>query len=422
MLDRTSAPAAGKIAFDGLPDATQKTLPSGTPLFWLRAGDQPVVKIEIVFQSGIWHEPKKAVSWLAAKMLAEGTRSKSSRDLMEAFDALGAFLEISPGFDDVNISVYGLKKNFDQVIGLLNEMINESNFPDHEFELMKSNRKDQITLNDNKSNLYASKKLREAIYGPKYPYGQGLSPDDIDAVELSEVKEYYEKHLFNKPKIYLCGEFDDSVIETLTTLLSIPLATASTKDTIALLSPVHDIVVERPDSLQSSIRVGWLVPNRLDKDYFHYQIANSLLGGYFGSRLMKNIREEKGYTYGIHAYPVHLRHSSFGMIATDVVAAHTQDTLNEIQFEINKLIEEPIAAEEINVLTNYLAGSFLSSINTPFELMSKFKKVQEIGLDSTYYQQYFECLRTINEEEIKRVMEKYFNMEKACSAVVGLNQ
>lgn len=422
MLDRAIAPPAGEIVFGGLPKVNQQTFDSGASLFWLSAGDQPVVKIELVIESGIWFESKKATSWLTAKMLAEGTSKKTARQITEGFEKLGAFLEINPGFDDVSIAVYGLGRNFDQVITLLNEVINEAIFPEREFEILKSNRKDQIALNDNKSNLFASKKLREAIYGSEFSYGQGLSVSDIDEVQLSDVKQYYSDRLFHNPKIYLSGQVSDQLASLVENKLVFPQSIAPTKKIIDFESPSRDIYVEREGSMQSSIRMAWLIPNRNDNDYFDYQITNSLLGGYFGSRLMKNIREEKGYTYGIHAYPVHLKHSSFGMIAGDVVAAHTQDTFSEIRVEIDRLLHDPIPTEEIETLTNYLSGSFLASLGTPFQLMGKFKKLEEAGLDSPYYDRYFEALRSVNQESIRKAMEKYFNPADAYTVIVGLNQ
>ncbi|UXX80396.1 insulinase family protein [Reichenbachiella carrageenanivorans] len=422
MLDRTLAPPSGEIVFGGLPAVNQQTLHSNTSLFWLQAGDQPVVKIELVFQSGIWFESKKSTSWLAIKMLVEGTQNKTAKEITAGFEKLGAFLEIGAGFDDVSISVYGLRRNFDQVISLLNEIINEPVFPKREFEILKSNRKDQIILNDNKSNLLASKKLREAIYGSSFPYGQALAATDIEAVSLEEVKAYYQERLFYQPKIYMAGDIDDQLVSCLNSQLNIPKATPTTERPIEFQSDQHDIYVAKTGSMQSSIRIAWLVPNKRSEDYFNYQIANSLLGGYFGSRLMKNIREEKGYTYGIHAYPVHLKHSSFGMIAGDVVATHTQDTFTEIKSEIDKLLNEPIPTEEVEVLTNYLAGSFLASINTPFQLMDKFKKIEEADLDDAYYDRYFDALRTIDENQIKTAIEKHFNPAAAYTTIVGLNQ
>ncbi|MEP2023887.1 MAG: pitrilysin family protein [Reichenbachiella sp.] len=422
MLDRSIAPPAGEIAFSGLPKINQQSSTAGIDIFWLQAGDQPVVKIELVFEAGIWFESKKSVSWLTAKMLAEGTKNKTARQITEGFEKLGAFLEISPGFDDVSITVYGLKRNFNQVISLLNELINEPAFPEPEFEILKSNRKDQIALNDNKSNLFASKKLREAIYGSTYPYGQALCSDDIDNVQIEDLKKYYTERLFHQPKIYISGQIDEQLLAVLETQITFPKSLVFSKTEIAPYSKQRKIYVEKEGSMQSSIRMGWLIPDRTQKDYFDYQIANSLLGGYFGSRLMKNIREEKGYTYGINSYPIHLKHSSFGMIGADVVAAHTQDTFVEIKNEIDKLLNDPIPKEEIEVLTNYLSGSFLASIGTPFHVMEKFKKVQEAGLDVSYYDRYFEALRNANEQTIKKAVEKFFNFDEAYTAIVGLNQ
>ncbi|SMD35043.1 Predicted Zn-dependent peptidase [Reichenbachiella faecimaris] len=422
MLDRTIAPTAGEIIFSGLTQVNQHASAADIDIFWLNAGDQPVVKIELVFESGIWYESKKSVSWLTAKMLAEGTKNKSARQVTEGFEKLGAFLEINPGFDDVSFTVYGLKRNFGQVVSLLNEIINEPTFPEQEFGILKSNRKDQIALNDNKSNLFASKKLREAIYGASFAYGQALSTDDIENIQLVDIKKYYAERLFHQPKIYLSGQVDEQLLNSLESQLTFPPTQAFYGKEIKFQSVDRDIYVKKEGSMQSSIRMAWLIPDKTRGDYFNYQISNSLLGGYFGSRLMKNIREEKGYTYGISSYPIHLKHSSFGMISADVVAEHTKDTFSEIKTEIDKLLNKSIPSEEIVVLTNYLSGSFLASIGTPFHVMEKFKKVQEVGLDASYYDRYFDALRNIDEQTIKSSIEKHFNTADAYTTIVGLNQ
>jgi predicted Zn-dependent peptidase len=422
MLDRTVAPVWGKIEEAKFPSALKSLNDIGIPIYHIKAGEQPVIKIELILESGIWHEPIKSISWFTAKMLAEGTATKSAKQISESFEALGAFLEITPGFDDISIAVHGLKKNFDQVLILLSEILNESIFPANELETLKSIRKDQITLNNQKSNLFASKKLRECLYGSIYPYGQILETEDVENITQESVLSFYKNGLFNNAEIFLSGQVEEELLKQVKQLLHIPKCQISLDSAIEPNSDQREIYVERVDSLQSSVRLAWCIPNKKEDDYFSYLIANNLLGGYFGSRLMKNIREEKGYTYGVSAYPVHLKNSSFGMIASDVKAKHTQDTINEIHMEINRLIHDPIGKEEIETVTNYMAGAFLSSINTPFQLMEKFKNTHSLGLDEKYYQRYFHALNSITEQDIKSAMAKYFRVSEAYQVIVGLNK
>lgn len=418
MLDRTIAPPAGEIYYSAFPQVESKILSNGLPLHFLVAGEQPVLKLELTFDSGSKYEDQRCTSWLASKMLLEGTSSKSANQIAEAFDALGAHIEITPGFDQVTIGIFCLKKNFEQVLLLLHEILNDSSFPQKEFDLLKSNRSDQIRINDEKSNLYASKKIREALFGPNHFYGLGLTSEQVSSVELGVAQGYFRKQLFSNPTIFLSGMISAMEIELLERYLTFSKATIVEVPEESVNSS-REIIVERPDGLQSSIRIGWKIPRKDHDEYFDYQIANCVLGGYFGSRLMKNIREEKGYTYGISTYPVHLEEASFGILGADVVADKTSDALTEIWKEIDKLRSTQIDDQELSAVTNYMAGSFMNSINTPFHLMEKFKGIYKFGLDYGFYERFFERLKSIKSVNIQEAVDKTFSRDNSSLVVVG---
>lgn len=419
MLDRTVAPAAGKIDYVPLQEAAAKNLENGASLFSISAGVQPVFKLEIYLSSGIWYEPKPMVSWFTSKLLLEGTRTKSALEISQAFDALGAFVEINPGFDDVSIVVHGINRTFPEVLALTNEILTKSTFPLSSLETLKANRKDQIRVNNTKSDVLASKKIREALFGLGYPYGTAQQEGDVDLIEREDLLNYHAGALLSDPKVYISGLLEDGMMEQLNTVV----ASWDTKavDERSVSPDVQDrhIYIQKENSLQSALRLAWAIPEKGTKDYFDYQLANTLLGGYFGSRLMKNIREDKGYTYGISSYPVHLKHQSFGVISTEVKAESTQDTLDEIRKEIDLLALEGPSVQELETVSNYLAGSFLSSIDTPFQLIKRFKSINDFGLGYDYYERYFESLKSIDPERIKEVTQKYFSEADMHSAIVG---
>ncbi|MGL1889185.1 MAG: insulinase family protein, partial [Reichenbachiella sp.] len=360
-------------------------------------------------------------SWFAAKMLLEGTQSKTAAQISEQFDALGAFIEVDTGFDEVVFTLFGLKKNFDQVLALFLEVINESIFPEKEFEIMKSTRLDQQSVNDKKNSTYASKMMRKALYGDSHPYGRVLSTDDLKAITLKDVKAFYATRLFHQPVVYVSGQVDPQMIQLIEREILLP-STTKWQESNSIVSSIPELTIERKDSLQSSIKQAWHVPAMEEPAHLDFSIANAFLGGYFGSRLMKNIREDKGYTYGVNSYPIHLKHASFGLISTDVKVENTQDTLNEIAKEIDRLTQVAVPQEEIELVSNYLAGSFLSSINTPFQLMKMYRKANQHGLTFDYYQTYFEALREITSERIMSATHKYFDLSKASTIIVGLKK
>lgn len=418
MLDRTIAPPAGSIVYSEFPEVENVVLKNGLPLSFLNAGTQPVLKLELTFDSGSKYEKQRSVSWLSAKMLMEGTSTMSAGQIAASFDALGAHLDITPGFDQITIGVFCLQRNFEQVLALLSKVLTDAQFPAKEFDLLKSNRADQIRMNDKKSNLLASKKIREAFFGEDHFYGLGLTPEMIMSVPREGVVDFYQSQMFANPCIYISGTVTDHEIGLLEQYLTFDKG-ANRELLLKGRHQQQEMIIERPEALQSSIRIAWQIPSKSDQDYFDYQIANSILGGYFGSRLMKNIREEKGYTYGISTYPVHLEEASFGILSADVVAEKTSDAISEIWNEIDKLKQFEVDQEELQTVTNYMAGSFMNSINTPFQLMEKFKSIHKIGLDYNYYRRFFDRLKSITPDEIQSAVSNVFSHDSSSLVVVG---
>lgn len=419
MLDRTLAPDYAPFSYRTITEAESFQTYDGIPVYTIHSANSEVVKLELRLKSGAWYESQLSESWFTAKMLMEGCQSKTSREISEKFERLGAFVEIDPGFDDVSVSVYGMRKNFEEVLNLMLEVLNTPVFPEDELTTLKKIRKDEIKLNDAKNNMHASKKIREAYFGIAHPYGKALRIEDIESIQAAQLSEYHKSMFFREPELFISGYVDDALIETVKQEFKINKAVKDFDELVVDRRPHKELYVERQESLQSSIRLAWDIPVKSDKDYFDFQITRTVLGGYFGSRLMTNIREEKGYTYGISAYPIHLVHASFGVIATDVKAEFTQSTLDEIAFEIARLAQGEIGSDELTMVVNYLSGKFQSSLTTPFNLMSKFKALHQAGLDYEHYERYFEALMSFGVENLVSTVNKYFNVENAHTVVVG---
>ena len=419
MLDRTIAPPVGALKYSSFPQA-KRLEGSRFPLYYINAGEQPVVKLQLKFASGIWYESALGESWFTAKMLLEGTSTRTALQISEAFQSLGAFTEIDPGFDDVTFSVYGLHRNFDEVLDLINHVLFDSIFPEKELETLKQIRLDELRVNNSKTNMVSSKKIREALFGLDHPYGRALTEDDIKAINRDQVVSYHRQKLFNGVEVFLSGLIDDRILSWVDDKLKFETININDSSPVRLeAKSTQSIFVERPDNLQSSIKLGWMIPNKAHPDSFDLSIANTLLGGYFGSRLMKNIREDKGYTYGISSYPVHLKHSSFLIIGTDVKAEFTSLTISEVKKEIDAIIHQNTPSEEIEMVVNYLSGTFYSSLNTPFKLMAKFQTIHNIDMGYDYYQRYFSALSLFNQEKLSSIMSKYLDPEKMHEIVVG---
>ena len=418
MLDRSTPPAAQEIEHFEIPLPETIVLDNGIPLFAFNLAEQEVIKVEFVFKAGTCYEEVPGTSYLASKLLLEGTSKRTSSEIASQIDYYGAFVESSSGFDYLTLTVYSLNKHLNFLLEIVDDCLRNATFPEKEFELLRKVKKQDLLINEGKNNLVASKLFRHNLMG-NHPYGYILKPEDMDLVTRQDCKDFYSQHLFKDPEIFICGKFGRQTISTLNNTFgdldfSIANREASTpKKTLGTVNQTID------DSLQSSIRIGNFTLNRNHKDIHSLAITNSIFGGYFGSRLMKNIREDKGYTYGIYSSIAHLHDASFFVISTDVKKEFTSHTIDEIHKEISILKTESVSTSELETVSKYLAGQFLSNLDSPFSIASKFKSVHQAGLDYTFYYDYLAQLKTINADKVLEMANKYFDTEEFIQVVVG---
>jgi len=419
MLDRTLAPLSLPVKSVNIIKAESLLLPNGVPVHVIRVDNQPVFKIEIVLKASKWNEPQNGVASFAIKMLSEGTLKKRASQIADYVDGLGGFLEINPGLDYSSISIYALSKHFNLMVYLLSELMYESVFPVAELDNMKNIKIQSLKVDDEKSNMVASRAFRENLFGKHHPYGQDLKASDVEKVDRPLIHYYHQSRMVSDFEIILSGDVPSDLKDLENAF--------NRKSSEKALPPIHImpepnkglIVIEKKEALQSSIRIGCRLFAKRHPDYLPMLVVNEILGGYFGSRLMKNIREEKGYTYGISSNIANMKHMGYFVIGTDVKREFTKSTLDEIYKEIDILKNQPVSADELETVKNYMAGSLLASINTPFALADKFKSIHFHGLSYKFYQDYLETLNTITSTQIQDLTNKYLRKENMVEVVVG---
>lgn len=420
MLDRTTPPPAGIISRYDLIQARSTQISSGIPLHIIEAGKHDILLVEFVFRSGKWYEGLPGMSFFASKMLMEGSGSMTSQEIANFFESHGARIEIQTGSDVVIFSVYVLKKHFIKVLSVLKEIFMNPLYPEEELQTMKEIQIQHIRVNDKKNNIRAGKEFRKLLYGAGHPYGRTLEIGDIkNHITPQNLKEYYGNQLLAGIEIVLAGNIDEEIASELETFADIPLISGK--------EPVYDFNfpeirkqrIPVDDSFQTSIRYGRRSIRKDHDDHASLVVLNEILGGFFGSRLMKNIREDKGYTYGIHSSLVHQLHDSYWIIGTDVKKEYAEDTLGEIHKEFKRLRNEPVEKDELDMVRNYLMGNFLSSIETSFSLADKFKNIYFFNLGYEYYDHYLESLHSISAGRIMEIANKYLDEEAFRLVMVG---
>ncbi|HCN82614.1 MAG TPA: insulinase family protein, partial [Sphingobacteriaceae bacterium] len=177
--------------------------------------------------------------------------------------------------------------------------------------------------------------------------------------------------------------------------------------------------IERPDAIQSAMRIGQLSVNRNHPDFPDLQVLNTILGGYFGSRLMANIREDKGYTYSIGSAIISLENAGYFFIASEVGTEVCNDAMNEIRKEVGKLKTELISDEELSLVKNYILGSMLGGLENVFSHADKFKNIYFFGLGYDYYERYINRVKHVTPAELLKLAKKYFDFDRFEKIVVG---
>ena len=421
MLNRSVAPAFNKIQRVNIQQAETHYLSNGIPVHLIKAGKQPVVKVECILHSGKKFESKDGVAFFTARMLNAGTRHRNASEMAHFIDYLGAYLEINAGYDYVTIAFYSLEKYVSKLIRLLKEILSEALFPEDELSLMQNMVSQDLKMKLEKSNLLAYKKFREVIFSGN-PYGKDLEEHHIRAISRDDLREFYQQILFNNPEFILSGHFSDDVLKELEAQFGADhLNNIKSADFILDYNPARKVIAKEAAS-QSSIKIGKLLFNKNHPDYLDILIVNEILGGYFGSRLMKNIREEKGYTYGVYSRIMNFKSAGYFMIGADVKKEFTREAIAEIYREIRDLQENLVPEDELEMVRNQMLGSFLNEINSPFALAEKFKSVHYHGLGYDFYQHFVEKINHITSGKIMEISNKHLNLDSLTEIVVGNDQ
>lgn len=408
MIDRTVAPGFSKNFSFHLPQPEIFTLTNGIDLVFLPDVRQEIIKLEVVFSAGKWYEPQNGISHFTASLLDKGTPHQSAKEISEFFDYYGAHVEIISGYDYSSVSLYSLSKNLSKVFQLFGSILTSPTFPENELELHKKLSIQDLKVNNKKNSFVASRLLRKNIFGKDHPYGTSLEEHDVTAITIDQIRLFYRAK-YSPTAIYLLGNIARPELKELIDYFSkLPVVKLSEKH-IELNPFKENIHQPMPDSVQTSIRFGRTTINRLHPDFPSLLLLNHLLGGYFGSRLMKNIREEKGLTYGIYSSVQPLKQHCMMTIGADVNSEALLIITEEINKELNKLISHPVSEKELQVSKNHFLGNLQLEVSNPFSVMEKIKILKLYQLNSAFYYNLIQSVDSIDNKTLQACAANYLH-------------
>lgn len=422
MLNRTNAPAFKQVNDINFIKPTANNLANGIPVYTVNAGDTDLVRIEFIFENVNWDVRKPLQAVAVNGLINNGTKTLTAKEIAEKVDYYGAFLQTDYSADHTTITLYSLTKHLPSVLPIVWSILNESIFPQQELDIYKQNQKQKLQVSLQKNDYLARKTFAHAIFGHT-AYGSDINLADYDQLQQQDLLAYYQAAF--QPKnctVIVAGKFVESDFKVLNQIFGGEWNNAAAFAKSSFEFPTvngEDIYIEKPDALQSAIRMGNLSINRTHVDFPALQILNCVFGGYFGSRLMNNIREDKGYTYGIGSGIASLKQAGYFFLATEVGADVCSSALTEIEKEINLLRTDLIGEEELDLVRNYMLGSLLGSLENAFSHADKFKNIYFAGLDFDYYDNYINTVKNVTAEHLKVMANQYLDWNAMTRVVVG---
>lgn len=422
-VDRAQAPDIERIR-DVKPFQFEKyRLKNNIPLYITPHGDSDLFKLVIRFQGGQSVEKMPLQAQLSIRMLQEGTAGKSAGQIAELLDYFGATLKTSHEKDFSTISLQGLRKDFGNLTELLAEILAEAQFPEKEFRQLRHRLYSQFQTNIRKKAFRAKNEMEPILFGKNHPYGHKITEEAFSELSRDDVLDYYQNYIRHAPfRVFITGVEEQAARDILEGKLGHLLA--SEKQEIPDLSIPADNTrkvshFNEDNAFQSAIRLSRKVVNRNHPDFFDLQILNTILGGYFGSRLMKNLREEKGLTYGVGSAIGSTQNTGIWVIATEVGADYTQKALEEIYKEIHRLKTEKIPQDELSLIKNYLPGKILRSLEKDIDRQRAFIEISDHNLNTDYYRHYLKRINEITATEIREQANNYLLFDNISEVVVG---
>lgn len=416
MLNRTlQPPITDAVSFDlKLRKCEQYLLDNQVPVYSMNAGTQDVLMIEWVFKAGNWFEQKNIVAGTTNFLLKNGTSTKTAYQINDHFEFYGAYLNRTCYNETASITLHCLAKHINELLPVVAEIMVDSILPEEELATYKQNQKQKLEVNLKKCDFIANRLIDEYVYGFHHPYGKYTSTLDYDHLNRDELLVFFNRfYAEGHCTIFTAGKIPADLQSQLNRYFGcLPLqqrAIPHIQYNLQATEEKKHQIINDANGVQGAIRMARNFPNKHHPDYQKTQILNNVLGGFFGSRLMSNIREDKGYTYGIHSYIQNHMGETAWMISTEAGRDVCEATISEVYKEMEILQTELIDEDELSLVKNYMLGSVLGDLDGPFQLIGRWKNYVLNNLDEQYFYNSVQLIKSTGAEELNELAKKYLN-------------
>ena len=416
-LDRTIAPPIRQIDHFSISTPERTIMPNGTPLNIIQVGSEDVVRLDLLIKGGQWNQTQPLLAMLPTACCVEGTRSLSSSQIAEKTGLLWRYgLDLSSSVNYGFVTLYSLGKYFPKTIEILASMVKEPVFPEKELSVVVDVNKQQFLVNAQRVDVMARKRLNRALFGLSHPLGRYAELEDYDRINSEVLKGFYHQYYHSgNCSVYVSGKVSPEVIHCIKQHFGESDWGDTTRkiknETLFLQQKIANAFCRKEDALQSSIKIGTFSINQQHPDYLKLRVLVTLFGGYFGSRLMSNIREDKGYTYGIGAGLVNYPNTGVLGISTEAANEYVEPLIAEVYKEMDILCSEKVSDEELDMVRNYMLGDMCRSYESAFSLSDAWIFIETSGLKNDFFDHTLKAIREVTSDELQALAQKYFCKE-----------
>lgn len=422
MLDRTIQPPFILPGSLDIPATQHTVLSNGIRLWTIDAGTQPLVRLSLVLSAGTRYQPQPFAATSMLNLMSEGTASYTAAQIAEIFDFYGIYYDTSIDRDYAVITVSCLSRFLPKTLELLEEILLRPTFSEHELEIYASKRKQQLTIEREKPSYQARELFSEGLFGKEHPYGRVSPANDYDNLTAGTLRSFYAQtctagNLF----AVASGRIDPAAREAIIDFLS-KIGGDAAPASDPGIPPTHSktlIREHRKEALQSSIRIGKVLFPKDHPDFNGMQVVSTVLGGYFGSRLVKNLREDKGYTYGIYSAMLNMQHSGYFAVASDVTAEATDDAVSEILKEVERLRSDLVPVAELDMVRNIIVGEMMRILDGPFGIADVTIENVQCGTTNEALSLFFDEVRAITPERLHELAVRWLDPATFTTVIVG---
>ncbi|MNK01807.1 Peptidase M16 inactive domain protein [compost metagenome] len=380
-------------------------------LLWMKEVPNETVRLDLFFDAGITRGDR-SIPAIVHSLLLSGTTEFSSVEIHEQIDKLGGFLDTDISFETAVVSIYCLREHVRQISNIVANAIQGLTFRENEVEDVLRSMRQQFAVNQQKVKYVAQQQFRKHLFESNANYSTISMESDYDEANLLAYKKYWKEHyLHGLTRITLVGDLEQDEVDALIDLFGKWAVDGKVDHAGGFVFQAKRIDFPKEDAVQCALRMGRFLFTKSHPDYIDFQVLNTILGDYFGSRLMSNIREDKGYTYGIGSGVMDMNQTGYFVIVTEVGKEVLDKTLHEIKSEMERLQNELVPDDELDLVKNYMLGQLLKSADGPYAMLDMYNSVDLYGLTLDFYDEAIRKIKQISPARIQELAKQYLKFE-----------